>query len=230
MKHGLHIFPNVFVAFLGSKVASRRSRQQKTHSGTYSFSVYFTDTFCKMCTAPTPQAPTRSGGLNNNILLVIREFNNHFIHGPPRSLPTRSSSRRGLLPPLRGGNWKCKESPVLPIPSYPALCREDTTSWNDGRPRTHFQESPREPGRTQESPGELMRAHESPGEPRRAQESPIVPRRPQESPGESRRAKETTGDHRRAQETTEEPRSRRAQESPGEPRRALQVTSCAMMP
>jgi hypothetical protein len=32
-----------------------------------------------------------------------------------------------------------EESPALPIPSYPALCRKDTTSWNDGRPRTHYE-------------------------------------------------------------------------------------------
>ena len=61
---------------------------------------------------------------------------NHLTQGPPRFLPIRSSSRRGLPPPLRGGSSLSKESPVLPIPSYPALCREDTTSWNDGRPRT----------------------------------------------------------------------------------------------
>ena len=63
--------------------------------------------------------------------------NNHLTHGPPRFLPTRGSSRRGVLPPLRGGNSCTKESPALPIPSYPAQCREDTTSWNDGQPRTH---------------------------------------------------------------------------------------------
>ena len=51
-------------------------------------------------------------------------------------------------PPLRGGNSWTKESPVLPIPSYPALCREDTTSWNDGRSRTQ------DPARIQEgAPG-----------------------------------------------------------------------------
>ena len=60
-----------------------------------------------------------------------------FIHGPPRFLPTKSSSLRGLPPPLRGRNSSSKESPVLPIPSYPALYREDTTSWNHGRPGTH---------------------------------------------------------------------------------------------
>ena len=32
----------------------------------YGFYLFFTDTFCKMCTEPTPEAPTRSGGLNNN--------------------------------------------------------------------------------------------------------------------------------------------------------------------
>ena len=72
--------------------------------------------------------------------LFIKEligFNNHLTHGPPRFLPTRSSSRRGLHPPLRGGSWWSKEIPVHPIPSYPALSREDTTSWKHGRPRTH---------------------------------------------------------------------------------------------
>ena len=54
------------------------------------------------------------------------------------------SSRQGdplgecFFPPILGGNSSSKGSPVLPIPSYPALCREDTTSWNDGRPRTHY--------------------------------------------------------------------------------------------
>ena len=71
----------------------------------------------------------RNNNNNNN------NNNNHLIHGPPRFLPTRGSSRRGVLPPLRGGNSWTKESPVLPIPSYPALCLEDTTSWNNGRPR-----------------------------------------------------------------------------------------------
>ena len=67
---------------------------------------------------------------------MITFNNNHLTRGPPRFLPTRSSSRRGLPPPLRGGNSSSKESPALPIPSYPALCREDTTSWNHGRPST----------------------------------------------------------------------------------------------
>ena len=105
-------------------------------------SMCFCMTSCRMCTGLEPQRPTWSGELNNNILIVIILFNNnnnnnnHLIHGPPRFLPIRSSSRRGLPPPLRGGSSLSKESPVLPIPSYPALCREDTTSWNDGRPRT----------------------------------------------------------------------------------------------
>ena len=58
-------------------------------------------------------------------------------HFMGRILPTRGSSWRGQPPPLRGGNSGCKESPVLPIPSYPALCREDTTSWIHGRSGTH---------------------------------------------------------------------------------------------
>ena len=76
------------------------------------------------------------------IRIIYKElirFNNHLTSGPPRFLPTRSSSSRGLPPPLRGGNSSSKESPALPIPSYPALCREDTTSWKHGRPRIHYE-------------------------------------------------------------------------------------------
>ena len=68
---------------------------------------------------------------NNNKNNNNNNNNNHLTHGPPRFLPSRSSSWRGLPPPLRGGNSWTKESPVLPIPSYTALCREDTTSWNN---------------------------------------------------------------------------------------------------
>ena len=59
----------------------------------------------------------------------------------PKGHPVFSCQRgphgEKLHPTLRGGNSSSQESPVLPIPSYPALCREDTTSWNHGRPRTH---------------------------------------------------------------------------------------------
>jgi hypothetical protein len=67
---------------------------------------------------------------------MIRFNNNHLTRGTLRLLPTRGSSWRGLHSPLRGGYSQCKESPVLPIPSYPALCREDTTSWIHGRSGT----------------------------------------------------------------------------------------------
>lgn len=68
---------------------------------------------------------------------MIRFNNNHLTRGTLRLLPTRGSSWRGLHSPLRGGYSQCKESPVLPIPSYPALCCEDTTSWIHGRSGTH---------------------------------------------------------------------------------------------
>ena len=79
------------------------------------------------------------------ILYVFQRFlqlpdnnnNNHLTQGPPRFLLTRAFYRWAPHPPIRGGSSSSQESPVLPIPSYPALCREDTTSWNHGRPRTH---------------------------------------------------------------------------------------------
>ena len=51
------------------------------------------------------------------------------------SPPTRGSTRRRLLPPPCGGNAHSKELPAFPIPSYPALHRQDITySWSsDGR-------------------------------------------------------------------------------------------------
>ena len=59
--------------------------------------------------------------------------NNHLS----RFLLTRAFYRWAPHPPLCGGSSSSQESPVLPIPSYPALCRKDTTSWNYGRSRTH---------------------------------------------------------------------------------------------
>jgi len=66
VKRGLHIFATLFYVFLETKVASRRSQQQKTHFGTYGF-------FRQKCvygkrqrTGLEPEARTRSGGLNNN--------------------------------------------------------------------------------------------------------------------------------------------------------------------
>ena len=39
--------------------------------------------------------------------------------------------------PNSWGELFYKELSVYPIPSYPALLHEDTTSWNYGRPRLH---------------------------------------------------------------------------------------------
>ena len=58
-----------------------------------------------------------------------------------RILPTRSSSWRRASSPTSWAEFITKESPVLPIPSYPALCREDTTSWIHGRPSAHDEHS-----------------------------------------------------------------------------------------
>ena len=119
-------------------MTKKRSRQQRAKITGYSFYLDFTNTFCKMYEIPAARVIRR--GPPGSTLIILKEiirFNNHLTRGPPRFLPTRGSCRRGVLPPLRGGNSRTKESPVLPIPSYPALCREDTTSWNHGRPSTH---------------------------------------------------------------------------------------------
>ena len=42
-------------------------------------------------------------------------------------MPTKGSIRRGLLPPLCGGIPQSQKLLVLPIPSSPAQCREETT-------------------------------------------------------------------------------------------------------
>ena len=114
-------------------------RQQKTRIWPHRFSLRLKHHDCGNVTK-TKTGETRRGPPGSTIIIlkeIIRFNNNHLTRGSPRFLPTRGSCRRGVLPPLRGGNSWTKESPVLPIPSYPALCREDTTSWNDGRPRTH---------------------------------------------------------------------------------------------
>ena len=142
------------------------------------------------------QAKTLIRGPPGSTIIIYKEIIrfNHLTRGPLRFPPTTGFSRRGLPPPLRGGNSWCKESPALPIPSYPALCREDTTSWSHGRPRTQYQSrrTPSEPRSTQESPSEPRRIQEQ-SQPWRAQ-------RAQESPGEHRRAQESSGEPRRAQE------------------------------
>ena len=113
----------------------KRPQQQKAHFRPPSFSLHLKDMILPY-TRKTKARDTGRGPPGSTIIIYkeLIRFNNHFIPGPHRFLPTRSSSSRGLPPPLRGGNSSSKESPALPIPSYPALCREDITSWNDGRP------------------------------------------------------------------------------------------------
>ena len=65
--------------------------------------------------------------------------NNHSPQGPLRFSPTWGSTRRGVLPPPCGGKLLSKELPVLPIPSSPAQCREDTTfTWSSDDRCYHF--------------------------------------------------------------------------------------------
>ena len=54
---------------------------------------------------------------------------NHFTQGTVRLSSAKGSSRRGLLPPILGGNLKLANpsTPALPNPSFPALCRQDTS-------------------------------------------------------------------------------------------------------
>ena len=119
----------------------KRPQQQKTSPGRWWFSLHLKDMISpytrKTKARDTGRGPPGSTIIIYKELIRFNNNNNHFISGPPRFLPTRSSSSRGLPPPLRGGNSSSKESPALPIPSYPALCREDTTSWKHGRPSIH---------------------------------------------------------------------------------------------
>ena len=113
------------------------NNNKKTQSGTYGFCLDFVDTFV----GKRNGAQARRGwhGRGAPTIIYIKEiirFNNHLTQGPPRFLLTRAFFRWAPHPPIRGGSSSSQESPVPPIPSYPALCREDTTSWNHGRPRT----------------------------------------------------------------------------------------------
>ena len=92
----------------------------------------------KCAQVPSENGRTRSTWLNYNYFQRNNKIQQQSSY--PRATPF--STDKGLLSvrgssPTSWGEFKCKESPVLPIPSYPALCREDTTSWNHGRPRTH---------------------------------------------------------------------------------------------
>ena len=112
-----------------TRITKKRSRQQNSQSATSSFYLDFTDTFCKMYEIPAARVIRR--GPPGSTIIILKEIirlNNHLTRGPPRFLPTRGPSRRGVLPPLRRGKLSSIEPPALPIPSYPALCLEDTIS------------------------------------------------------------------------------------------------------
>ena len=70
------------------------------------------------------QAKTSGRGPPGSTINILKEIirfnnNNHLTHGPPRFLPTRGSSRRGVLPPLRGGNSNVKSLLFSPYPAIP---------------------------------------------------------------------------------------------------------------
>ena len=119
-----------------TRITKKRSQQQKTLPGAPRFHCRIRYKSVEHVHGVQAKTPVR--GPPGSTIIICKEIIrfNHVTHGPPRFLPTRGSSRRGVLPPLRGGNSWSEESPALPIPSYPAQCREDTTSWNDGRPST----------------------------------------------------------------------------------------------
>ena len=71
------------------------------------------------------QAKTAVRGPPGSTIIIFKEIkrfnnnNNHITHGPPHFLPTRGSSRRGVLPPLRGGNSNVKSLLFSPYPAIP---------------------------------------------------------------------------------------------------------------
>ena len=73
----------------------------------------------------TSQSKTSGRGPHGSTIIIFKELkrfnnnNNHLTHGPPRFLPTRGSSRRGVLPPLRGGNHGPKSILFSPYPAIP---------------------------------------------------------------------------------------------------------------
>ena len=118
-----------------TRTTKKRSQQHKTRSATYDFCLDFVDTCVGKCNGAQARRGRRAPGVPTIInIKEIVTFNNHLTQGPPRFLLTRALSRRAPHPPLRGGSSSSQESPALPIPSYPALCLEEPTSWNHGRP------------------------------------------------------------------------------------------------
>ena len=70
------------------------------------------------------QAKTIRRGPSGPTIIMLKDIlrfnnNNHPTHGPPRFFPTRRSSRRGLHPPLRGGNSNVKSLLFSPYPAIP---------------------------------------------------------------------------------------------------------------
>ena len=116
-------------------------QQQNCPAATYGVCLDFIDTFVGKCNGAQARRGWRGRG--EPTIIIIKEIirfnnnnNNHLTQGPPRFLLTRAFFRWAPHPPIRGGSSSSQESPVTPTPSYPALCREDTTSWNHGRPST----------------------------------------------------------------------------------------------
>ena len=96
----------------------------------------------KCAQVPSENVPTWSTWLNNNSFISnykIQQQQQQQQPSYPRATPlppVKELLSERASSPTSWGEFKSKESPVLPIPSYPALCREDTTSWIDGRPST----------------------------------------------------------------------------------------------
>ena len=119
----------------------RGHNNKRAPCGPHAFDWFLHPLLAKWSQESSESTVRGRGGPTITIITILITFNNnnHLTQGPPCFLPTRRCSRRGFLPPFRVGNSSSKESPVLPIPTYSALCPEDTTSWNDRRPRTHQQ-------------------------------------------------------------------------------------------
>ena len=101
----------------------KRARQQKTCPGR---SWFYTRILIQSCwNVHKSQAKTSGRGQPGSTIIIFKEIkrfnnnNNHLTHGPPRFLPTRGSSRRGVLPPLRGGNSNVKSLLFSPYPAIP---------------------------------------------------------------------------------------------------------------
>ena len=93
--------------------------------------------------------------IDNNVF----NNNNNLKPGTTRFIPHVATPRRGLLPPILGGNSKLANlsTSALPIPSSPALFLTDTSfAWRPAFGGYNL--------------GSARRAQEAPGEPRRRQE------------------------------------------------------------